>query len=279
MDLEDRKRFKVGKKEQGETLVDFLARRTSVSKKAAKRWLDAEAVRVNNKCVWMAKHALEAEDVVEVVSTSGDAADVKNSALLYEDSVYILVNKPAGMLSVGRKSAEQKVRREWGNQAIAAVHRLDRDTSGCLMFAKNRAAWTAATELFRSREIFKSYHALVHGRPRKESGTIRQPIEGQKAVTHYRVVSANRQISHLVLRLDTGRTHQARKHLAGIGHPVVGERRYGKRSYTVNTAGVRRQMLHAEKIRFEHPWGGQLITVAAPLAQDFAACLQSWGIS
>ena len=177
------------------------------------------------------------------------------------------------------------------------VHRLDRDTSGLLVVAKNESAHEHLSDQFRAREVFKSYVALVHGRVREESGRIEEPIArdprqrtrmsvvrgGRPALSLYRVRRAYERFTLLDVQIKTGRTHQIRVHLAHIRHPVVGDKVYnGGRDTTVGDVRVRaairamnRQFLHAEQLGFRHPRTNEPLRFHAPLPAELSLMLEA----
>jgi 23S rRNA pseudouridine1911/1915/1917 synthase len=171
---------------------------------------------------------------------------------------------------------------------LGIVHRLDKDTSGVLLIAKTAAALAALGRQFHDREIGKQYLALVWGVPRRARGTIDEPIgrhpvhrqrmavrpRGRAALTRYEMVEAWKDVALLRVHPATGRTHQIRVHLAALGHPIVGDRIYG-RGHGHRPIGIARQALHAETIRFRHPASDSSLTITAPLAPDMAAALVS----
>jgi len=264
-------RLIVNHKEKNTPLRDFLAARLNVSGREAKRLLDERRVFVNRRRVWMARHALAERDAVEIERPP--AVPPGRLPVLYEDADYVIVDKPPGILSEGPGSVETRLRRA-GRPEMRAVHRLDRDTSGCLWLAAGEPARQAAVELFRTRGVRKTYHAVAAGRVTEATGRISAPVDGESAVTEFRVLDANGDATHLALRIETGRTHQIRKHLAGMGHPVLGDRTYwGRHPQTPAGMRVARQMLHARRLDFIRPRGGARVTAAAPLPRDFRACL------
>jgi 23S rRNA pseudouridine1911/1915/1917 synthase len=261
-------------------LLDFLAAERACSLRKAKALLDERCVFVNGHRIWMAKHRLQAGDRIEIHAT----ADRKDKApgrlcILFENEFYMVADKPPGLLANGSGSLETLVQRDPAYHTCRAAHRLDRDTSGCLCFARSQTAFDTLVQAFKDDRVTKRYEALVHGSPRQREGTITIPIDGQRAVTHWRMRSAGANAAHLQLKIDTGRTHQIRKHLASIGHPLVGDRQYGT-SRPTDIAGRRapRQMLHASV--FEAPLGDhdQIIRVASPLPADFRQTRKTLGI-
>lgn len=169
------------------------------------------------------------------------------------------------------------------------VHRLDKDTSGCLVVAKNDAAHQALLAQFKRKEVEKIYHALVVGVIKEEEGRVDLPIGrhpvnrqkmavavrgGREAVTHWRVLERfSAGYTLLEVRLETGRTHQIRVHLANMGYPLAGDEVYGRRHRETERFGISRQWLHALRLAFVHPINGQRLAFTAPLWPDLAASL------
>jgi len=231
----------------GETnLLSFLAGHLKTSKKKAKKLLDDRCVLVNGRRIWMAHHILQPGQSVTIVSTASSRPQGKALNVLYEDSDYLIVNKPAGRLTNEEESVESDLRKQLNEPSLLAAHRLDKDTTGCLLVARSNQAFDAAVKLFREKRISKSYHAIVSGRMQPDPKTIAKPLEDLPALTHYRTLDTGPEASHLLVRIDTGRTHQIRKHLAGLGYPIVGDRFYATRRNSSSRAmKVGRQMLQA----------------------------------
>lgn len=273
--------LKVAGGEHGRRLQDFLCERLGVSRKQSKRMLDDRSVFVNHRRVWMAKHPLEAGDVVEVRSPKSDAAPRPRPILiLHEDDEYLIVDKPAGILANGSHSAETQLQLHFNNPDLQAVHRLDRETSGCFLLAKSQAAFEAMVKVFQERAVTKIYHAIAAGHVPHSLRIIRAPIEQQEAITHLRSLRSTRAATLLQLELETGRTHQIRRHLAAAGHPLVGDKQYETRA--VENDELRRaprQMLHAAKISFAHPRTGVTIAAEAPEPHDFRNLKRSLGLA
>jgi 23S rRNA pseudouridine1911/1915/1917 synthase len=233
---------------------------------------------------------------VDVPPATEGAAQAEPIALdvLYEDSDLLAVNKPPGMTvhpSPGHPRATlvnailahcHDLSGVGGVLRPGIVHRLDRDTSGVILVAKNDAAHHALARQLKARTVEKTYVALVEGTPRPSEGVIDAPIArdprnrqrmavvegGRESVTAYRVVERFPGYALLEARPKTGRTHQIRVHLAAIGHPIIGDRLYGKPSPLVG-----RQFLHAKCIAFEHPRTGERMELEAPLPEDLSAAL------
>jgi 23S rRNA pseudouridine1911/1915/1917 synthase len=216
--------------------------------------------------------------------------------VLYEDERLLVINKPAGMVvhpapGNRRGTVVAALLHHWHGPRPGLdpfrpgiVHRLDKDTSGVLIIAKDAAALAALGHQFRRREVKKQYLAWVWGRVRRQSGTISDPIGrnpvhrtrmavrrgGRAAETVFEVVERCDEVTLLRLFPRTGRTHQLRVHLAAIGHPIVGDAVYGRRR-GAGTPLIERQALHAEQIEFCHPGTGECMHFTAPIPSDLLA--------
>ena len=273
-------RITVRPDESRTSLLDFLALRLHISKKRAKNLLNARNVFVNRKRVWMARHSLTQNDTVEIPETSDFTTATGPFTILFEDDDYLVVNKKPGILSNGIDSIETRLRVQTGMPSLVIAHRLDKDTSGCLLLAKNTAAYEYAVSLFRRHRVTKTYHVITAGRVQSKTQTIMTPLEGRRAVTRVITLDSNRDASHLLVRIETGRTHQIRKHLAIAHHPVMGDRYYGTRfKARRKSMTVGRQMLHASKLEFKHQATGRKILGKAPLPHDFRKCLQLYRLT
>ncbi len=275
----DGERYTVSNEEKGITLLDFLSQRLGISRNAAKGLLNARHVFVNRKRIWMARHPLRARDVIEIVPHDSRPTG-RSIATLYEDDDYLVVNKPAATLSNGPRSLEERLQRQAQSNWPCCVHRLDKDTTGCLLLARHEDALEQAMQVFKRHDLNKVYRALVMGTVTPEEQTITSPIGAENAVSHVRVLDSNREASHVSVRIETGRTHQIRKHLAGLGHPVIGDRQYGSRSrHSEKLTNVGRQMLHAYGLQLKSPISGQLIRAKAPLPHDFRRTMRLYGLT
>jgi len=228
-------------------------------------------------------------------ATAGLAAEPVTVGIAFEDEYLVVVDKPAGLTmhpGAGTPSgtlAGQLVTLGAVGGADpdrpGIVHRLDRDTSGLVAVARSQAAFDALQKAIRKREVERRYVALVKGRPRSRTGRIDAAIgrdrrvptrrsldteEGRDAVTWFEVVEALHDRTLLDVRLETGRTHQIRVHLAAIDLPVSGDPTYGVK----DDLGLARQFLHAHRLRFAHPVTGSEIDVSSPLPDDLAAALE-----
>ena len=283
----------VGRPDAGRSLQDFLAAWLGVSRRAAKAVIDGRSVWVNRRCVWIAHHTLKAGDTVELAHAVMAAArrpaarreiapeDRKHVRVLAEFGDFLVVDKPAGLLSADDPhSVEAILREQLGDPAIQAVHRLDRDTTGCLLFAKNYQAYLAAVEVFKTHRVAKTYYAIVAGRFEHAHFTVDAPLDGERALSHVSREAAGPDASFLRVRIETGRTNQIRRHLAGIRYPVLGDRTFGlKSARDPRLMAVPRQMLHAATLTLPDPMvkGGE-IKAHSPLPADFRSTLKLFGM-
>ena len=278
------------RREDAKILQDFLSARLGMSRRAAKAAIDARRVWVDGACVWMARHELRTGSEVRVqgiVATPGVARRERavqtksHCRILWSDGDYLVCDKPAGMLATGGAgSVEELLRVQENLPQLAAVHRLDRDTTGCMLFAKNARALEAAVETFKTHSVSKTYHAIVAGKFPYAHMTIEAPIEGKRATSRVSRETATNDASFLRVRIETGRTNQIRRHLAGVRHPILGDRVFGlKRTMDARLMNVPRQMLHASTLTLAHPLAGRAeIKVHSPLPADFRKTLKVFGL-
>jgi 23S rRNA pseudouridine1911/1915/1917 synthase len=267
--------FIVARAEDGQTLQEFLATRMQVSKRRAKQAIDSRNVWVNRQRVWMAHHTVRPGDHVLAPADAAQPLAPPRIRILAEGPHYLFVDKPAGLVTVGEDSVEELLRVQQGQPDLRAVHRLDRDTSGCLMVARTQADFDAAVSQFKMRRVDKTYHAVVHGRIELRASTINADVDGERALTRMRLLQAREVASFIVLRIETGRTHQIRQHLASIRHPVLGDRQYGpKHEHDPRLLTVSRQMLHSSEIELPDPFGNEHLKAHSPLPADFRRVLK-----
>ena len=276
-------------------LQDFLALKFALSRRTAKAMIDGRSVWVNRKCVWIARFALRTGDLIEIPSqvvkgarkqSGGEDArretkDVRHVRVLWSNESYLVCDKPAGLVSCDDpKSVETILREQEKIPTLEAVHRLDRDTTGCLMFAKNHAALMAAIEVFKTHKVSKVYHAVVTGSFKFAHQLIDSPLDGESAVSKVTREMAGADASFLRVRIETGRTNQIRRHLASVRHPIVGDRVFGlKTARDPRLMQVPRQMLPASTLTLPDPLSPHdEISVHSPLPADFRATLQLFGM-
>jgi 23S rRNA pseudouridine1911/1915/1917 synthase len=253
------------------------------SRRRLKHWLETARVRVNGTIVRRGDVVVDAGDRVEL---SAPPAAAPPLPVVHEDDAILVIDKPSGLLTIAteheRERTAYRLLRDWigARDTPAArlfvVHRLDRETSGLIVFAKSAAAKQALQAQFAARVVERVYVALVDGTVREPQGTIRsrlaedralrvRPVTGREAgreaITRYRVLERRRGATLLELRLVTGRRGQIRTQLAAAGHPIAGDRAYGSRSDP-----LRRVALHATRLSFTHPGGGRASFESAPPA-------------
>ena len=277
-------------------LQDFLAARFSLSRRTAKAVIDGRSVWVDRKCVWIARFTLETGDQVEVPTRVIDAA-VKQGGrgesaaetkaprrhvrVLWQNDAYLVCDKPSGLVSCDDPKSVESILREQENiPTLEAVHRLDRDTTGCLMFAKNHAALVAAIEIFKTHKVVKIYHAIAAGRFKFAHQTIDAELDGQNAVSRIAREAVADDASLLRVKIETGRTNQIRRHLAGVRAPILGDRVFGlKSARDPRLMQVARQMLHASTLTLPDPLEPHAeIKVHSPLPADFRQTLKLFGM-
>jgi 23S rRNA pseudouridine1911/1915/1917 synthase len=225
---------------------------------------------------------------------------VDGLTIVYEDADIIVVDKPVGVaahpspgwegptVSGGLAATGRRISTSGAAERQGIVHRLDVGTSGLMVVAKSEVAYSRLKDAFRERTVDKRYRALVQGHPDPSRGTIDAPIGrhpgadykfaviagGRDSVTHYETEEAFRAASLLDVRLETGRTHQIRVHMAAIKHPCVGDIAYGADPTLAARLGVKRQWLHAARLSFDHPTEGRPVSFESPIPEDLAGALR-----
>ena len=296
-------RFTVTGKFAGLRLDQYLAENSdNFSHTLARRLIDIGGVHLAGRRMRRCSQSVSAGDSIEVFVDNQplDQMLLAKDSILYRDKDLIVLNKPAGMATQptparyqGTLYSElQKMLKDTGRKdlrpSIGMVQRLDRDTSGVLVFSIHKRAHKKMTEAFRVRDIDKVYWALVLGRPQNEQGVFRSQLArrrstnlvvsvahgGKPAETHYRLLQTSDQVSLVEVKLITGRTHQIRAHFSEAGFPLLGDTAYGG-PQTIDALNIPRQMLHSKELTFCHPVTDKEMRFAAPLPHDFAAVLQS----
>ena len=284
--------------------VDALLPRflPELTRSAAQRLIQGGAVLVNGRAV-KKNHALRVGAQVAVllpeIEEAAPAAQPIPLDVVYEDADVIAVNKPKGLVvhpAPGHPDGTLVNALLWhcgdslsgvgGERRPGIVHRIDKDTSGLLIAAKNDFAHQALSAQLADHSMFRIYDAVVRGTLRDNSGTVDAPIarspsdrkrmavarpgQGRVAVTHWRVAARYPGYTHVRCRLETGRTHQIRVHMAHIGHPVAGDTVYGGKRGETELEG---QCLHASELEFTHPRTGERIRLSCPLPAYFTSFL------
>jgi 23S rRNA pseudouridine1911/1915/1917 synthase len=265
-----------GPDDAGLRLDAFLAARGAFpSRAAAQRAIEGGLVSVNG--VGRPKnYRVEDGDDVAVAPAPAPAppqAPVTGFDVVFEDDAVMVVDKPAGIVTHPAPGHHGTTLAELLPAGSHVVHRLDKDTSGLLLVARSEEALEELQRQMKARAITREYTALVEGHPDAVLGTIDAPIgrdranrtvmstrtdRAREAITHFEVVERLPRTALLRVRLETGRTHQIRSHLAAIGHPVVGDPQYGG-SASGRRVGLSRQFLHASSLMFRHPRSGELV--------------------
>jgi 23S rRNA pseudouridine1911/1915/1917 synthase len=309
---ERREQFIVERSLPHERLDVFLRQRyPAMSRGAIQRLLEQGFIRVNGQPV-KPTHAPRAGELVDVTWPEARPAEAQPEQIpldiLFEDDDLLVLNKPAGLVvhpSAGHEEhtlvnallhhCAGQLSGIGGVARPGIVHRLDKDTSGCLVVAKNDKAHLALAKQFAGREVEKVYHALVCGEIPREQGEIHAAIarhpshrkrmaaaeeeEGREAWTSYRVADRLLYSTLVEAHLHTGRTHQIRVHFQHLGFPVVGDETYGarqnRRLQELTGYCVERQMLHASKLAFRQPATGRMRSFEAPLPEDFTKALNA----
>lgn len=302
--MNDRKIFTVQKGQKGRRLDLWLTGcLDGISRARIQQLIREGLVKVNSRSV-KESHKPKAGEQVEVVIPPPRPVELKAEKIpldiLFEDDALLVINKPAGMVvhpSPGHDSGTlvnavlhhcPQLAGIGGELRPGIVHRLDRDTSGVIIVAKTEAALANLADQFRRREIRKEYLAVVSGVLSPAGGKIETligrhatdrkkmtavPRKGRPALTFYQTLEKFDNFSLLILRPETGRTHQIRVHLAHRQHPVVGDKQYGRRLTGYLPFEANRQMLHAHKICFHHPGTGEKLAFNAPIPEDMERLL------
>jgi 23S rRNA pseudouridine1911/1915/1917 synthase len=296
-------RFVVEPDDAGERVDVLVAKLSGATRTRVQRGLKSGTLKVDGDVV-RPSHRLEVGQVVTgdlplPEPTEPTPQDIPLD-VRYSDDRVMVVSKPAGLvvhparghhqdtlvnalLGLGISLAAQ------GSVRPGIVHRLDKDTSGLLLIAKDDSAQHHLVEALRARRVERLYLALVRGRMPAASGTVDAPVGrhpvnrrlmavmdgGRRAVTHYSVLDSSQEVALLEVKLETGRTHQIRVHLAHLGHPVVGDRTYGG----PRLLGLTRPFLHAFRLIFPHPDDGRLIEVSSDLPEDLSQALETAGLN
>ena len=285
----------------GLRLDAFLAQDGTLSRSQAAQLIASGHVRVDGKQAAKSCRLAGGErvsvDIPEVRDTAVTAQDIPLD-VVYEDGDVIVVNKPKGLVvhpAPGHPDGTlvnallhhcgDSLSGIGGEKRPGIVHRIDRDTSGLIIAAKNDAAHAALSAQLSDHSLSRTYECLVSGNMRQDSGTVDAPIGrsssdrkkmavvagGRRAVTHWEVVARYPGVTHLRCHLETGRTHQIRVHMAHIGHPILGDTVYGAKKPVPGLTG---QCLHATGLRFVHPRTGETVELHCPLPEEFTRMVE-----
>jgi 23S rRNA pseudouridine1911/1915/1917 synthase len=289
-------------------LDKYLSEKSGITRTQAAKLIESGACTVNGVEVRAKKHLVSEQDTVALAIPDPEPTDILPENIpvdvRYEDEFVIVVNKPQGMVvhpAAGHYSGTLVNALMYhcetnggslsginGEIRPGIVHRIDKDTSGLLVVAKNDVAHLSLAEQLQNRTMSREYEAVVHGRV-KSGGVVNAPIgrsvcdrkkmcvtakNSREAVTHYEAVEVYERFTHVRVRLETGRTHQIRVHMAFIGHPIAGDSVYGKPRQKLELS-LNGQCLHAKKLAFDHPKSGERIEFESELPNYFVRFLKS----
>jgi 23S rRNA pseudouridine1911/1915/1917 synthase len=259
-------------------LKTFLAGALGISKSKAKALIDTKSVFVNERRAWIATFEVKKGDTVETPDRL-PAKPPETLKILYEDEKIIAVDKPAGIVAdEDGASLEALVRRQFNDKKIRAAHRLDKETSGVMLFARSDADFEEVMKLWEDKAVKKTYLALAKGEAKFESKTISSLVDGKEAKSEVTALSTAEELTLFKIEAITGRKHQVRVHLASAGHPLAGEKQYAGPSVKNELLrSAARQMLHAYILEAETPWAGR-IKIKSPLPGDFRRLAAQAGI-
>jgi len=310
--------FKVSTDAAGQRLDKFLRRRLeNLPLSHLYKLVRTKKVRVNGARAEVAQLLQPGDEITVHVLQAGQPPPPKppeairqDFKVLYEDEHLLAVDKPSGLAihpgsgisgetlvdQVRAYLARQGVQTPEGEFKPSPAHRLDRETSGVVVVAKTRQAMVRLTEMFTAGEADKTYLALAKGRFQRESGSIdlrlaehqqtyaskqQRGVNLQAALTHWKKLDGGPEATLLEVTIETGRTHQIRRHLEAIGHPVVGDTKYGDFPFNriaQRQWGVRRMFLHSARLALAHPLTKKRLIFESPLPQQLADCLPRAGI-
>lgn len=296
----------IGESEKGERIDICLAKRTGLTRSRIQRLINEGYILVNDKQVKQ-NYRLKGNEAIRInlpaEEPEGLIPEPIPIDILYKDDYIAVVNKPSNMVvypAAGHRRGTLMNALAYHLDKFATigtplrpgvVHRLDKDTSGVMVIATNDRAYYDLVEQFRKRTITRRYIALVYGSLKDDEGEIAKPIgrsesnrkkmstvtrRGKEAVTRWRVLRRFNHATLIEVRLGTGRTHQIRVHFSYIGHPVLGDRTYGRKTELFvgkKRVAFPRQMLHAETLGFRHPVTGEYMEFTSPIPEDMESIL------
>lgn len=289
--------YEVKSQGSGAKIRDYLKYEENLSSRFIKSaaidkrmWVNGEKVKLN--------HKLECGDIIKINIEKEESQDINgedlNIQVVYEDDDLLIVNKPPFMVVHPTKSHQSGTlangviyhfRKNNDNSIVRLVSRLDRDTSGLIMIAKNQFSHMNLAKSMEKNLIKKSYMAIVHGNMEKAEGTIDLPIgrlaeetikrgvvsDGQRSITHYHTVEKFKDAALLQLVLETGRTHQIRVHLSHVGKPIYGDTLYGTED---DSSLIERQALHAYGLSVPHPRTGEILEFSCEIPSDMKELME-----
>ena len=296
METNNTEKIEVNENDVGKRIDAYLAENTEYSRTNIQRLIENEKILVNEKKTKVSYKVQEKDEIIIEIENpkeiSLEAQDIPVD-VLYEDDNIIVLNKPKGMVvhpangnpdgtlvNAVMAICKDSLSGIGGEVRPGIVHRLDKDTSGVIVVAKNDKAHINLSEQIKNHEVEKTYIALVKGFVKENEATINMPIgrsikdrkkmavnkNGKNAVTHFKIIKRFKNYTLLEVKIETGRTHQIRVHLSEIGYPIVGDAVY---SNGKNEWKIEGQCLHAKSLKFKHPITGKEMFIEAPLPEYF----------
>lgn len=266
-------------------LLDYLIENEQrYSKKDLKNFLAKGRIMVNGQVQTYYRYLLHPQDIIELTKTAKSKLPFE---IIYEDQELIVINKPSGLLSMASERERTKtayhlvseyIKQENKKARLFIVHRLDQNTSGVLMFAKNEKIKNDLQASWNDLVLKRGYKAIVEGKMKSKEGTIQTYLketktqlvysskskEGKLAITHYKTLKENGRYTLLEVCLDTGRKNQIRVHMQELGHPIIGDTKYGAKTNPIKRLG-----LHSHKLEFVHPYTKKIMLFEAKEPESF----------
>ena len=287
--LGEGKRTRLLVKENAELMEFLILQLPHKSRNNIKSLLAKKQVFVDGKVVKQFNHPLTSGQMVETTNTrTNQEQKFKEYTIVFEDDNIIVIEKQAGLLSIATKNEKRAtafsllsnhVKKQDKSNKIFIVHRLDRETSGLMLFAKTEEVKHKLQESWNETVLSRTYLAVVEGRVEKPKGTIesylfedkvfrmhssQNPSKGQKAITHFQVLKINKGFTLLKVNLETGRKNQIRVHMQELGHSVIGDKKYG-----ATQSPIKRLGLHAQQLSFVHPVSGEELNFETKIPRVF----------
>ena len=298
--MESKLIINVSDEETGERIDSFLSGKTEFTRTRIQQLIKEHNITVNGKKT-KSSYKIEKDDEIVIEVPEAETTEIKpeniDIDIVYEDPYIAVINKQAGLVvhpAHGHYSGTlvnailyhiKDLSGINGEIRPGIVHRLDKDTSGLIVIAKNDKVHTALTEMFQEKKIRKTYLAILKGKLNKSEGKVVTQIgrdkndrkkmtvidditKGKTAITNYRVISQNSLFTLVKVNIETGRTHQIRVHMRHLGYPILGDSVYGRKD------NEKRQMLHAYKLEFLHPVTGRQMEFTGEIPEDFQKALK-----
>lgn len=289
-------KYTILEKDTYTNVKEVLKAHFRISDRLLLRLKNTQNILLNGATTYISKSVKPGDDISVIINFVEDNSNIvakkMDLDIIYEDDCYLIINKPYNLavhpsmlhydnsLSNGIKYYFDSIGLQ---KKIRPVNRLDKDTTGLVVFAKNEYIQECLVYQMKTMQMHKTYIAVCDGIFEEKNGTINLPIarkpgsiiercvdsNGDSAITHYCVIAEHNNVSVVKCLLETGRTHQIRVHLSSIGHPILGDTLYGKKQ-----TPIKRQLLHAYMLEFIHPITGQLVTYKAPIPTDLLMYLK-----